>query len=96
MLYLIGGTLGIGAAKYMASEFGFPLVLDVPIMVIAIGVSGLVGVIFGLYGSMHESECPHAMSSHVESRGVALAKDQPEFGFGCSQPKFQLQPPFPG
>ena len=53
VLSLIGGILGIGAgigaAKYMASEFGFPLVLDVQIMVIAVGVSGLVGIVFGLY-----------------------------------------------
>lgn len=53
VLSLAGGVLGIGAgigaANYMASQFGFPLVLDVQIMFVAVAVSGLVGIVFGLY-----------------------------------------------
>lgn len=60
VLSLLGGILGIAAgvaaAKYMAASFGFPLVLDGQIMVVAVAVSGLVGIVFGLYPARKASQ----------------------------------------
>ncbi|MCC6995392.1 MAG: ABC transporter permease [Deltaproteobacteria bacterium] len=53
LLSLIGGAfgvvLGVGAAKYLAMQFGWKLLVQPQIVAIALGFSGLVGVGFGLY-----------------------------------------------
>jgi putative ABC transport system permease protein len=53
VLSVAGGLLGIlggiGAAHYMAGRFGFPPVVRPDIVVLAVGVSALVGIGFGLY-----------------------------------------------
>jgi putative ABC transport system permease protein len=46
---LCGVTLGVGAARYLASKFDWPLLIRPDIILIAVGFSGTVGVIFGLY-----------------------------------------------
>jgi putative ABC transport system permease protein len=52
-LALIGGltgvALGIGVATQLASQFGWPLLVRTDIALIALVVSALVGVVFGLY-----------------------------------------------
>ena len=52
-LSLIGGltgvALGIGVAMQLASQFGWPLLVRTDIALIALVVSALVGVVFGLY-----------------------------------------------
>ena len=52
-LSLIGGltgvALGIGVAMELASQFGWPLLVRTDIVLIALVVSALVGVVFGLY-----------------------------------------------
>jgi putative ABC transport system permease protein len=52
-LSLLGGLLGIaagvGAAEYMARSYKFPLLIRPAIVVLAVGVSAAVGVVFGLY-----------------------------------------------
>ena len=49
----VGGVLGVaaglGAAWYLAGRFGWLLVIRLDMVVLAVGFSGLVGVIFGLY-----------------------------------------------
>ena len=42
-------TAGIGAGRYLASSFGFPALIRTDIVVLAIAVSGLVGIAFGFY-----------------------------------------------
>lgn len=46
---LIGVALGLGAAAYLASRLGWPLLIRFDIVVIAVCFSGAVGVVFGLY-----------------------------------------------
>jgi putative ABC transport system permease protein len=46
---LVGIAAGVGAAQYMASRFGFPLLVRPDVVVLAVGVSALVGIGFGLY-----------------------------------------------
>lgn len=46
---LIGVALGIGVAMQLASQFSWPLLVRTDIALMALGVSALVGVVFGLY-----------------------------------------------
>jgi putative ABC transport system permease protein len=46
---LIGIAAGVGAGKYMAAKFGFPLLIQPTIVVLAVAVSAAVGIGFGLY-----------------------------------------------
>ena len=52
-LSLAGGAIGVGlgimAARQLAARFGWPTLVRPDIIVIAVGFSGVVGVIFGLY-----------------------------------------------
>ena len=52
-LSLLGGLLGVttgwGAARYMATKFGWTMVIEPQVVAIAVGFSAAVGVIFGLY-----------------------------------------------
>ena len=60
VLSVAGGLLGIlggvGAAHYMAGKFGFPPVVRPDIVVLAVGVSALVGIGFGLYPARKASK----------------------------------------
>ncbi len=53
VLSVIGGAfgvaLGVGAAKYMASQFGWATLVQPQIIVISLGFSAVVGIGFGLY-----------------------------------------------
>jgi putative ABC transport system permease protein len=46
---LIGIALGLFVANWMATKFGWPMLVRPDIVAIAVGFSGLVGVGFGLY-----------------------------------------------
>jgi putative ABC transport system permease protein len=46
---LVGLAAGIAAGRYLASSFGFPALIRTDIVVLAIAVSGLVGIAFGFY-----------------------------------------------
>jgi putative ABC transport system permease protein len=46
---LAGIAGGVGAANVMAAKFGFPLLVRPDIVVLAVAVSALVGIGFGLY-----------------------------------------------
>jgi len=52
-LSLLGGLLGVttgwSAARYMATKFGWTMVIEPQVVAIAVGFSAAVGVIFGLY-----------------------------------------------
>jgi putative ABC transport system permease protein len=52
---LLGVAAGIGAAEYMVAKFGFPLLIRADIVVLAVVVSGVVGVVFGLYPAQKAS-----------------------------------------
>jgi putative ABC transport system permease protein len=53
---LIGIVAGIGAAKYMAVSFQFPLLIRADIIVLAVAVSAAVGIGFGLYPARKASQ----------------------------------------
>ncbi|HVK72482.1 MAG TPA: ABC transporter permease [Kofleriaceae bacterium] len=59
VLSIAGGVLGIlvgvGAAKYMASQFGFPLLVRPDVVILAVAVSAAVGVGFGAYPARRAS-----------------------------------------
>jgi putative ABC transport system permease protein len=46
---LFGVSLGVVAAQYLASKFDWPLLIRPDIILIAVGFSAAVGVVFGLY-----------------------------------------------
>jgi putative ABC transport system permease protein len=46
---LFGVSLGLLAARYLASKFDWPLLIQPEIILIAVGFSGAVGIVFGLY-----------------------------------------------
>jgi len=46
---IIGILLGLGAAWWLASSFGWPVLFRPDVIAIAVGFSGLVGIGFGLY-----------------------------------------------
>jgi len=46
---LLGVTLGLVAAERLASKFNWPMLIRPDIIVIAVGFSALVGIVFGLY-----------------------------------------------
>lgn len=59
VLAVVGGILGLGfgamLAKYMASYYGWKLFFPVQTAMIAFGVAGGVGVVFGLYPAIRAS-----------------------------------------
>jgi putative ABC transport system permease protein len=46
---IIGVLLGVGGGQYLSAKFGWPMLVRVDVILIAVGFSGAVGVIFGLY-----------------------------------------------
>ena len=48
-LTLLGVLVGVFAANRLASSFGWPILIQPDVIAIAVGFSGLVGVVFGLY-----------------------------------------------
>ena len=53
---LIGVALGVGVAMYLASKFGWPMAIQVDVIVISVAFSALVGVVFGLYPAQKASQ----------------------------------------
>ncbi len=52
-LAIIGGMLGVvaglGVAKYLVLKFKWPMLVQTNVIILAVGFSGLVGIVFGLY-----------------------------------------------
>ena len=46
---VVGIALGVLAAERLASQFGWPMLIRPDIVVVAVGFSAIVGVVFGLY-----------------------------------------------
>ena len=59
MLSVAGGVIGIGtgigAAKYMAARFEFPTLVRPDIVMLAVAVSAIVGIAFGLFPAIKAS-----------------------------------------
>jgi len=52
---VIGVVIGLLGANLLAGQMGWPVLVRVDIIVIAVSFSGLVGVVFGLYPAMKAS-----------------------------------------
>jgi putative ABC transport system permease protein len=52
---IIGILLGLFAANRLAANFGWPILIRIDVILIAVGFSGLVGVVFGLYPAQKAS-----------------------------------------
>jgi putative ABC transport system permease protein len=52
---IIGILLGLLAANRLAANFGWPILIRIDVILIAVGFSGLVGVVFGLYPAQKAS-----------------------------------------
>ena len=46
---LLGVTLGVGTATWLAGRFGWPMQIQVDVISVAVGFSAFVGIVFGLY-----------------------------------------------
>jgi putative ABC transport system permease protein len=59
VLSSIGGVLGVGAGLgtgfYLVSRFGWPMLIDPGVILVAVGFSALVGIGFGLYPAFKAS-----------------------------------------
>jgi putative ABC transport system permease protein len=59
VLSSIGGLLGVGAGLgtgfYLVSEFGWPMLIDPTVILVALVFSGIVGIGFGLYPAFKAS-----------------------------------------
>jgi putative ABC transport system permease protein len=53
---LVGVALGVFTAQYLAARFDWPLLIRPDIIIIAVGFSGAVGVLFGLYPARKASQ----------------------------------------
>jgi putative ABC transport system permease protein len=45
----VGVALGLAGASRLAARFGWPMLVRPEIIAVAVGFSGLVGIVFGLY-----------------------------------------------
>jgi putative ABC transport system permease protein len=52
---LVGMTLGILAASQLAVRFGWPILVQPLVVAVALGFSGVVGIVFGLYPARQAS-----------------------------------------
>jgi putative ABC transport system permease protein len=52
---IVGTGVGLGAAAWLASRFGWPMLVQPPIIVGAMAFSAVVGVAFGMWPAMQAS-----------------------------------------
>ncbi|AKV01691.1 Macrolide export ATP-binding/permease protein MacB [Labilithrix luteola] len=53
---LIGVAMGVGVAGWLASKFRWPMQIQVDVIVVSVGFSALVGIVFGLYPARKASQ----------------------------------------
>ncbi len=53
---LIGVSLGVGAATWLASKFRWPMAIQVDVIVLSVAFSAFVGIAFGLYPARKASQ----------------------------------------
>jgi putative ABC transport system permease protein len=53
---MVGIATGVGAARAMSSQFGFPLLVRMDVVALAVAVSAAVGIGFGLYPARKASQ----------------------------------------
>jgi putative ABC transport system permease protein len=53
---ILGVALGLGLALWIASVFHWPVLFRADVVILAVGFSGLVGIVFGLYPAWRASK----------------------------------------
>ena len=53
---LIGVSLGVGVAWWLAAKFRWPMAIQVDVIVVSVAFSALVGIVFGLYPARKASQ----------------------------------------
>ena len=53
---IIGVVLGVGIATWLASKFQWPIQIQVDVITLSVGFSGLVGIVFGLFPARKASK----------------------------------------
>ena len=53
---VLGVSLGVGTATYLAARFNWPMAIQVDVIGISVVFSALVGIIFGLYPAQKASQ----------------------------------------
>ena len=53
---LVGVGLGVGVAAWLASKFKWPMAIQIDVILISVGFSALVGIVFGLYPARKASQ----------------------------------------
>jgi len=53
---IIGVVLGVGIATWLASKFQWPIQIQVDVISLSVGFSGLVGIVFGLFPARKASQ----------------------------------------
>jgi putative ABC transport system permease protein len=52
----IGVVVGVGTASWLASRFGWPVLLQPNVIAVSVGFSALVGIVFGIYPARKASQ----------------------------------------
>ncbi len=53
---LLGVALGVGIAKYLATKFNWPTLIQPDVILVSVAFSALVGIVFGLYPARKASQ----------------------------------------
>jgi putative ABC transport system permease protein len=53
---LIGVGLGVGVAVWLAARFHWPMLIQPDVIMVSVGFSGLVGIVFGIYPARKASQ----------------------------------------
>ncbi|MFO0659491.1 MAG: FtsX-like permease family protein [Polyangiaceae bacterium] len=63
---VIGVTLGVGGAAWLAAKFGWLMLMRTDVIIIAVGFSAGVGILFGMYPAWKASRLDHDSSARFE------------------------------
>jgi putative ABC transport system permease protein len=53
---LIGVGLGVGVATWLAGKFHWPMLIQPDVIMVSVGFSALVGIVFGMYPARKASQ----------------------------------------
>lgn len=63
---IIGVVMGVGIATWLASRFHWPIQIQIDVITLSVGFSGLVGIVFGLFPARKASQLDPIDALHYE------------------------------